>query len=303
MRDNRPMQLEAEDYVCSRLAKINLRYSKPNFDESGGDIIVINQITEDNFKSIKVQVKGRNITNNNSNIVIYKNYVTDNFIFFLYLRIDNDFNDYLYCFFDNDITKWESKDDKYYLNIPQNSIESNRFNANLFTQEKVKKIFEIIEKQEEKYNIENTEWNLTLLENNIRLWQTTECLPDPKLTKWFLENTNPDYALISHNVFLTCLAIIYSEELETISAVDYMFLYLKYYEIQNDASISNIKVVKTFTNIWLITYTKSRVELLLLEYNGILHNALRLVFGDNEEQIESILIDNGDLWLNYNEKK
>ena len=30
MRDNKHIELEAENYVCSRLAKMNLRYSKPN---------------------------------------------------------------------------------------------------------------------------------------------------------------------------------------------------------------------------------------------------------------------------------
>ncbi len=39
-----------------------------------------------------------------------------------------------------------------------------------------------------------------------------------------------------------------------------------------------------------------------IQYNGVKHKALRLVFGDSEEQIESIIIDNGDLILSYKEK-
>lgn len=302
MRDNKPIELEAENYVCSRLAKMNLRYSKPNFDLNGGDIIVINQIDKNSYKSISVQVKGRDITNNNSNVKIHKNYIADNFVFFLYLRINNDLDDYLYCFFDNDISSWELKDDNYYLNIPQKSIEENIFNTYLFSKDKASKVSDILNKQQEKHYIENTEWNLTLLENNIRLWQTTKCLPDHNLTRWFLENTNPNYSLISHNIFLTCLAIIHSDILQTISAVDYMFIQFKNCELKTDATISNIEVVETFSSNWLITYPKSRVDLLLLKYNGVVLNALRLVFGDNEEQVESILIDNGDLMLTYNEK-
>lgn len=302
MRDNKPIELEAENYVCSRLAKMNLRYSKPNFDSDGGDIIVINQINKDIYKSIKVQVKGRDITSNNSNVIIHKSYITDNFVFFLYLKIKEDYNDYLYCFFDNDISSWELRDDNYYLNIPQKSIENNVFSTYSFSKDKASKVSDILNKQQELYFIKNTDWNLTLLENNIRLWQTTKCLPDHNLTSWFLENTNLNYSLISHNIFLTCLAIIQSDKLETISAVDYMFNYIKNYEIKTEATISDIKVVETFSSNWLITYSKSRVDLLLLKYNGVFQNALRLMFGDNEVQVEGILIENGDLTLTYNEK-
>ncbi|MBF0694178.1 MAG: hypothetical protein IR153_03855 [Flavobacterium sp.] len=302
MRDNKPIELEAENYVCSRLAKMNLRYSKPNFDLDGGDIIVINQIDKDSYKSINIQVKGRDITSNNSNVKIHKSYVADNFVFFLYLRINEDLNDYLYCFFDKDISNWEIKGDNYYLNIPQKSIEENTFETFLFSKDKISKISDILSKQKEKHFAENTQWNLTLLENNITLWQTTKCLPDHNLTSWFLENTNPNYSLVSHNIFLTCLAIIHSDKLQTISAVDYMFIHFKNCDIKTDATISDIKVVETFSSNWFITYPKSKVDLLLLKYNGVTLNALRLVFGDNEEQVEGILIDNGDLTLTYNEK-
>lgn len=302
MRDNKPLELEAENYVCSRLAKMNLRYTKPNFDLDGGDLLVINHINRDTYKSINIQVKGRDISNNNSNIKINKSYVSENFIFFLYLKINNDPDDYLYCFFNNDISSWELKDDNYYLNIPQNSVKNRVFNTYSFQHKNQQKLLEIIYKQREKHYAENTEWNLTLLDNNIRLWQTTKCLPDSNLTSWFLENINLGYSLISHNVFLTCLAFIHSEKLQTISAVDYMFIYFKNNEIQTDATISILEMVETFSNDWLITYPKSRVDLLLVKYNGAQHNALRLVFGDNEEQIESILIDNGDLRLTYIEK-
>lgn len=302
MRDNKPIELEAENYVCSRLAKMNLRYSKPNFDLNGGDIIIINQIDKDSYKSINVQVKGRDITTNNSNVKIHKNYIADNFIFFLYLRINEDYKDYLYCFFKKDISSWEIREDNYYLNIPHKSIENKVFKSFQFTQDKASKISDILSKQREKHFNDNTEWNLTLLENNIRLWQTTKCLPDHNLTSWFIENTYPNYSLISHNIFLTCLAIIHSDKLQTISAVDYMFIHLKNCELKTEATITNIEVIETFTSSWLITYPKSRVDLLQLRYNSVLLNALRLVFGDNEEQIESILFDNGDLVLTYNKK-
>jgi len=302
MRDNKPIELEAENYVCNKLAKMNLKYAKPNFDLNGGDLIIINQIDKDSYKSINVQVKGRNITKDDSNVKIHKNYIADNFIFFLYLKVNEDFNDYLYCFFDKDISKWKLNGDYYCLNIPKKAHKENFFNNNLFSRDNAYKILEILHKQQEKEYLENIEWNLTLLENNIRLWQTTNCLPDHNLTSWFLENTNPNYSLISHNVFLTCLAIIHSNKLESISSVDNMFVFLKCYDIKTEAIISDIKIVDTFQSCWLITYTKSYVEILSLKYNGVKHKALRLVFGDSEEQIESIIIDNGDLILSYKEK-
>ncbi|RYY43606.1 MAG: hypothetical protein EOO06_19470, partial [Chitinophagaceae bacterium] len=167
MRDNKPLELEAVNYVCSRLAKINLKYSNPNYDENGGDLIVINEISHDTFKSLNIQVKGRDISTNNSNVKIHKSYVRDNFVCFLYLRNGEEFNDYLYCFFDIDVSAWEEKKEFYYLNIPQNSIQAGVFLKYEFNRVKADKIRSILESQIERHHADIKEWNLTLIDNTI----------------------------------------------------------------------------------------------------------------------------------------
>lgn len=303
MRDNKPLELEAENYVCSKIAKINLKYAKPNFDLNGGDLIIINQITKDTFKSINVQVKGRDITSSKSNVIINKDYVNENFVFFLYLRKMDDLEDYLYCFFAKDIVQWELIENKYYLYIPEKSIENDTFEKFRFSTLKATRIKEIINKQIDKSIQDNIEWNLTFIENNLRLWELTSCLPDPQLTLWFLNNMNFDYTLTRHDVFLTCVTFINSDDLQSNAAIDWMFSRLKEYKIKIDASIKDIEIIRTYNNDWLMTYKNSKVELLNVICNNHPRKGFKLTFGDNEEKIECLLIDNGELNIEYTQKK
>lgn len=303
MRDNKPLELEAENYVCSKIAKLNLKYAKPNFDLNGGDLIIINQITNDTFKSINVQVKGRDITTSKSNVTINQNYVNENFVFFLYLRKMDDLEDYLFCFFAKDIVQWELKENNYYLYIPEKSIENVTFQDFRFSTHKATEIKEIINRQIDKSIQDNVEWNLTFIENNLRLWELTNCLPDPQLTSWFLNNMNLDYTLSCHDVFLTCITFINSNDLQSDAAIDWMFIRLKEHEIKMDASITNVEIIRSYNNDWLMTYKNSTVELLNVTCNNHPRKGLRLIFGDNEEKVECLLIDNGQLNIEYTQKK
>ena len=301
MRDNKPLEEEAVKYVCTRLAKIDLKYAFPNFDENGGDLIVINEISHDTFKLLNIQVKGRDISTNNSNIKIHKSYVRENLVFFLYLRKNKDFNDYLYCFFDNEVSAWEDKGEFYYLNIPENSIKEDTFCNYKFNKDRADKIKSILDRQLEKHHADISEWDLTLIGDTLKLWGKTGFLPDEKLTGWFLENTDFQYSLIHHNIFLTCLTFIHSDKLQTKAGVDYIFQFLRSYNLKSEAHITDITTILSFNNQWLVNYSRSRVDLLKLKYNGTLHNGLKLIFGDSEERIEALLIDNGDLQLVYKE--
>lgn len=301
MRDNKPLELEAENLVCSKIAKLNLKYAKPNFDLGGGDLIIINQIDKEYFKSIKVQVKGRNITSNNAHVDIATDYLDKYFIFFLYLKENDSLEDNLYCFFYEEIVEWEIRSGKYYMNIPQNTIATRLFEKNRFNTQTANKLKHLLNDQKEKSIRENTEWNLTSLEDTVRLWNLTGSLPSSKLTLWFLKNINFNYSLLSHDIFLTCLAIIHSNVLQTDSGVDWMFINFKR-NILTDGKISDIEVKDTFYSDWLVTYRKADVEILEVKYNNDVHNGLRLIFEDSEERIEALLIDNGEVNITYEDK-
>jgi len=302
MSDNKPLELEAVNYVCNRLAKIDLKYSNPNYDENGGDLIVINEVNYDTFKSLNIQIKGRNVSFGNSTVSIHENYLRDNFVFFLYLRVNDNLNNFLYCFFAKDICKWNLNNHHYDLYIPKNPRHIEALKDYEFNEEKANIIKSILDNQIEKHRADISESDLSLLDNALKIWCITGGLPDYILTNWYIENIDFQYTLLTHDFFITCLAFIYSNELKTNSAVDYMFFNLSKYSSKLDDSISDIQIIESYRNDWLITYPKSYVELLKLNYNGSSHYGLRLILGDSEEEVEGLLIDNSDLYLEYRKK-
>ena len=70
-----------------------------------------------------------------------------------------------------------------------------------------------------------------------------------------------------------------------------------------DASITNVEIIRSYNNEWLMTYKNSTVELLNVTCNNHPRKGFRLIFGDNEESVECLLIDNGQLNIEYNQKK
>lgn len=117
--DNKPLENIAEEFIKTRLGKAKLPYLKPNYDTDGSDLVVLSHINKHYARQVIIQSKGRNVTKLHSNVKIHKDYVSSNFICFLYLQVDDDDNDYLFIFFENSIRRWTLIEDKYSLHIPK----------------------------------------------------------------------------------------------------------------------------------------------------------------------------------------
>lgn len=299
MRDNKPLELEALNHICGKIGKINLKYAHPNYDQNGGDIIIQKDIDENTFKYINAQFKGRNISSKNSSIVIKKSYVKDNFVLFVYLKIENDLNDYLYCFFSDDIINWNLNQNNYRLDISKHTIRDKTLDSFSFSNDRVQKLYSILDEQVEKHNLIIEYKKRDLIDNSINLWNITNSLPDSNLAEWLLDNIDFKNTYRYQDVFIACLAFMHSNELKSKAGIDYMFHSLSMHNSRLDGEISNIEIIDEFTNDWLVTYNKSKLQILKLNYNNNKHNALKLIFGDNEERIECLLIDNEELELNY----
>lgn len=302
MKDTKPLADEAVNYVCHVLAKQNLRYVEPNYDTDGGDVFITHSVNRVTLKYLKAQIKGRNITSNNSNVRIHKEYVTSNFVLFLYLKVDEDDSDYLYCFFEKDVLEWQIKDEYYYLNIPSQTIKKNNFNDFRFDKSKVIIIKNLLTNLEIEHQNLNPSRDLRLIDDNINIWRLTGGLPDINLTKWLLKNVETNYTLLSHDLFLICIAFKHSNRLQTIAGVDYLFSNLKNQNLNQNLNYNIIEVLDNIRNDWLITYSRTTVEQLHVVKNGIRHNAFRLEFEDSEERLHAILFDDSEIDINYSPK-
>lgn len=131
MADNKPAELQAETLVIHQLLKYDIKTSKPNFDQEGADLLIIHQVTQKSTSFIKAQCKYRRILKNNINQVsIPVNYVTINFVLFLY-AIDEEKNDGLYVFFPDDIRSWKIHDDQYWFGVSKKALDQSQ--NHLFT--------------------------------------------------------------------------------------------------------------------------------------------------------------------------
>lgn len=141
--DTKPLEIEAESRIKSELLKYNFKTIKPDFDENGADLLIIDNIETKYSHIVKVQCKGRNIEKNGSNITIPSNYVTDNFIVFLYVKLEG-FKTKLLVFFPEDIMDWKRVSKKYILNFNSNSIQDEPLKNKEFSDSSYMRINELL---------------------------------------------------------------------------------------------------------------------------------------------------------------
>lgn len=147
MRDNKPLEEQAESIVKHELLKYEFSVAKPSYDTYGGDLLIIEKPNEQFSKILKVQCKGRTLNKNRTNIRIPISYVTDDFILFIYI-VKEDRTNYLYVFFANNIKKWKSNGKEYILNITERSIGDENMTNNLFDENKITQIWEQLRKSQ-----------------------------------------------------------------------------------------------------------------------------------------------------------
>ncbi|MUV04319.1 hypothetical protein GN157_11420 [Flavobacterium rakeshii] len=299
MRDNKPLEQEALSCATFKVSKYGYKFSHPNFDKNGGDFFIEEELADGLHKIILCQSKGRNITENNSNLKIHTNYVKDNFLLFLYLKDDNyDNEDTLFFFTREDIQKWEIRNENYYLNIQKNSLDNSIFASNKFNKTNSEKIADILQNINAGKKIEyKTITNLNTLNSLLVLWKTIGSLPDSNLTKLLLEDfDNYPYINIEQFIFLLCITIHNEENLEFQNSIDWAFQYLKFF---NDAPpsdyILDFKTQKTTYPSFMVTYNKTYLEYIENE----IEKGFKLQMGDIEEYFECYLFQSGEYFLKY----
>lgn len=145
--DNKPLEEQAENYIKSQLLKFEFKVTKPSFDKMGADLIIIESIDKKYSKFLKVQSKGRSISDENTSVKIPIAYIKDNFILFIY-TIDENKNEFLFMFTTEEIQKWNNKNDEYILTFNKRKIQTDYFTEKIFNKQLAAKIYLLLKKTE-----------------------------------------------------------------------------------------------------------------------------------------------------------
>jgi hypothetical protein len=130
--DTSKLQIQAEDYIKSKLLKHDFWVSKPQYDELGGDLHILDDVNRPT-RLLRIQCKGRTLITS-TNLRIPKHYLSDNFILFLYLE-DKDKNENLYIFFPEEILEFSATKTTYNLYCSHTNFRS-KYAKSIFTNDK-----------------------------------------------------------------------------------------------------------------------------------------------------------------------
>jgi hypothetical protein len=134
-RDNKPLEKEAKDHISKLLRRSGFLVADPYFDIKGSDLIILFDL-EKKIKIGIIQSKGRTVKKDQpSNVRIPQKYIKDNFIVFVY--VIKEYNpvqeEYVYCFFEEDINNWTKNKKDFVLNIPVDFNEKDSFKEKLYS--------------------------------------------------------------------------------------------------------------------------------------------------------------------------
>lgn len=294
MVDNKPMEVEALDFVKNRIRKYGYNYADLSCDKKGTDLFAFKDITSDSVKVIKVQSKGRNIIEKVSNVKIYQHYVTNDFVCFLYLKTDDEDNDYLYLYFQDDIVKWKEnkgknqEHDEYELYIGKDFVEKNK--QFLFNSVRAKLLDELFEQQvvEEKPRCFD---HTSMLRSFYDLWCEYDIRPDKNALR-IIDN---DRDVICYNeqigIFLACMLVVQDREGD-FYGIDWFVEYINRFDFRNEIEESLvIRNGKRYSSAYQITYISYVEEIQYGDDCGI--NGFHLYIGDKEEEYDIYLLRDG----------
>ena len=297
--DNKPLEELAENYIKTRLAKANIKYLKPNYDTDGTDIVLLNPVNKHYARQVIVQSKGRNLSNNQSNVTIPKEYVVSNFICFLYLEVEGDSEDHFYIFFSNSIEKWNLSDSKYHLSIPKGFkthkyFINHKFNQNIHIT-KIKNLLDNVPIFRQSY-IQFEE--MELIDILFEMWKKYNSLPDLNLVRAMYDNFYPFENSFAQEFFLIFNIAMHTEDLEYRTLDSYMVDIYNSINLSKPISASahiiNPENIEHIHSSWAIVYPNLKFGQVKVNYDGIEYKGLYCYIGDKEDYSEFLLFDNGD---------
>lgn len=300
--DTKPMEFEALNQIEALLIRYGYRYAELSYDENGGDIFIIEKVEHNAsvyLKYLKAQSKGRDVSQNSSNIVIPEAYVTDDFLVFAYIKPEDVDKSETYMYIAQDIRNtWKKKDDDYFLNIPKNfcdRVENEKYKFNKKRSALIQQLLTDVSKKFKEDNVNA----LTDAEFFYRKWRRTGGLPSLEFIREIFDEDNMYY--LSNTaifIFLLSASIIQNIELDSSFSIDWAFASLKLFK-QSGINITGINKGRIYRSEVAVTY-KTWVQELLSDNGQI--TGFTLEMKDNEESIEAYVMRDGRFGVAYNIK-
>lgn len=299
--DTKLLENEALDWITSSLSRYKIRFVKMNFDEDGADFYVVKK--EDSkssliLKCLKGQSKGRNITKRGEDVVIPRDYVTDNFLAFVYVKKEDTDEAATYMYSADDIRKtWKESDDNYRLYLPIDFNHKGENQKFLFNKQRS----ELIEELLDKVGVKRNKTDVCVLSDAeffFNMWQKTGGLPSQEYIRSIFSVEDLPYVGNRVLIFLLCSSIIQNDSYDSSLSIDWAFSWLK--DVSSDSEeLVIVNKGLLFRSDVAITYGRTWVQELLSSDGSV--DGLLLHIGDSEEFIEAYVMKNDKYGIVYNQ--
>jgi hypothetical protein len=144
--DNTVMEYTAEDLIAHKLQRSGILVAKPKFDQEGADLLGLLGV-EDGARFCRIQCKGRSLyKSSQSSVDVFKKYVTDGFLLFLFVETGDKEETHLFCFLGKQIRElWSlSSDSKKYVLSLSKALVTSGWDEYRFSDKTIDSIREVI---------------------------------------------------------------------------------------------------------------------------------------------------------------
>lgn len=296
------MEHEALDWITSSLSRYNKRFVMMSFDENGADFYIVKKVENESsliLKCLKGQSKGRNITKRSENVVIPKEYVTDNFLAFIYVKKEDTDEAVAYMYSADDIRNtWKESEVDYKLYLPQKFNHEEANQKFLFNKQRS----EIIDKLLDKVGVERNEVdvnNLSDAEFFFTMWQKTGGLPSIEYIRSIFSVDDMQDVGIRTFIFLLSASVIKNDSFDFSLSIDWTFSWLKAISIDSEELVLKDNGQIFYSDV-AITYSRTWVKEILSMENEV--DGFHLHIGDSEESIDAYVMKNGEYGVVYNQE-
>jgi hypothetical protein len=127
--DTTVMEYTAEDLISHKLLRSGILIAKPKFDQNGADLLGLLEVT-DGARFCRIQCKGRSLLRSSSSSVeVFKEYVSNAFILFLFVETEDSNATNLFTFFGDEIKETWNQGERDGHPVYRVSITASKLNG------------------------------------------------------------------------------------------------------------------------------------------------------------------------------
>lgn len=299
--DTKPLEQEALNQITALLLRYGYKCADLSFDEDGADIFLIKKIeceTDVYWRCLRCQAKGRDVSQNSSNVRIPESYVGDDFLVFVYVKPEDVDSAQTYLFTANDIRDvWMNRNGEYVLYLSKDFVFKGDNEKYLFNKNRKKVIDDLLKDVDNDLLTKDVN-ALTEADFYFRMWQKTGGLPPVEYIRDLFSNDNMSFLMDTEVfIFILCASVVVNyDKFDQGLSIDWSFEYLRLFRAREDEVKELVEGRKYSTDV-SITFIRTFVRELLSVGNEIAGYHLHIA--DDEEAIDAYVMRNGKYWVKY----